>query len=126
MALRKVPHPERVWKKSRWKDAIGKFSPHFPGESRDPFLRHSELLKQSQYLASEDGLVPRKDRPRLFAGEAYKIAVDDSFTRSQHEGCMGLMPFKKMLILRRPAKRGLEGRTKRATNFAIHSKSVWQ
>ena len=43
--------------------AIGKFSPRFPGESRDPFLRRSEPLKQLKYLASEDGLVPQNDRP---------------------------------------------------------------
>jgi hypothetical protein len=37
----------------------------FPAESRDPFLRRSELLKQLKYLASEDGLVPQNDRLRL-------------------------------------------------------------
>ena len=55
MALRELAHSE---KKSR-----------FPGEGRDPFHRHSELLKQSEWLASEDGLVPRKDRPRLSPGK---------------------------------------------------------
>src|SRR5947209_12705227 len=41
----------------------------FPGEGRDPFLRHSEFLKQSQYFASEDGLVLLNDRPRLSPGK---------------------------------------------------------
>jgi hypothetical protein len=58
MALRKFAHGVE---KSR-----------FPGEGRDPFHRHSELLKQSQWLASEDGLVPRKDGPRLSPGKRLK------------------------------------------------------
>jgi hypothetical protein len=52
--------------------AIGKISPGFPGESRDPFLRRSKLLNQLKDLASEDGLVPQNDRPRFSPGKRKK------------------------------------------------------
>lgn len=61
--------------------ASGKFSSHFPGESRDPFPRHWELLKLSQYLARED----RSCRGTMgsgFAGED-KLKMDDAFTLSE-------------------------------------------
>jgi hypothetical protein len=50
--------------------------PRVPGEKLGPIPPPlGTFLKQSQYLAREDGFVPRNDRPRLSSGKRIKLGM---------------------------------------------------
>src|ERR1700738_2540803 len=84
MPLGKLPHPGAHVKKSRLNTQSANF-PRFPGESRDPSLRHSELLKAIAIRCQRGWARAAERKAPAFAGEAFEIAMDDSLTRSQDD-----------------------------------------